>query len=473
MKFKLQIVLDDEQGNTEIKDIIQLEKKSGQGYCAGLSLQESKKILKHLQQALILHQAESYMQSHRSCPDCQKQRRVKDYRSIQYKTLFGTVVIPSLRLYQCRCSGSATKTISILEEWLPEHVSPELQYIETKWASYMSFNKTSELLSDVLPMAATHNGVTVRSHLHKIAKKQDSEIKQKPFCISGCANEWAKLPKPDKPITVGIDGGYLRSCKDKRKNFEVIVGKSFSKTKPTKRFGLVQSMDDRPQRRLLHTLREQGMQENQQITFLSDGADNMRDLQFIMHPESEHVLDWFHLTMRLTVLNQFSKGFVKSDPEPGNKMREALTRVKWYLWHGNVEKALEHLEEAYIIMVDDDLDESEKIRYKNKRKLVKHLEELTTYVENNRHIIPNYGEKFRYGETITSSFVESTVNEVVTKRMVKKQQMQWSHEGAHYLLQTRTAALNDDLPNHFERWYPGLQINNDPDKRMINYKKVA
>ena len=104
---------------------------------------------------------------------------------------------------------------------------------------------------------------------------------------------------------------------------------------------------------------------------------------------------------------------------------------------------------------------------------MKHLEELTTYVENNRHIIPNYGEKFRYGETITSSFVESTVNEVVTKRMVKKQQMQWSHEGAHYLLQTRTAALNDDLPNHFERWYPGLQINNDPDKRMINYKKVA
>ena len=31
MKLKLKIVLDDEQGNTEIKDIIQLEKKSGQG----------------------------------------------------------------------------------------------------------------------------------------------------------------------------------------------------------------------------------------------------------------------------------------------------------------------------------------------------------------------------------------------------------------------------------------------------------
>ena len=299
MKFKLQMVLDDEQGNTKIEDIIQLEKNSDKGYCAGLSLQESKQLLQRLQSVLILSQAETYTQSHRTCSDCQKQRRIKDYRHIQYKTLFGTVVIPSLRLYQCSCCSKSSKTISVLRGWLPEHVSPELQYIETKWASYMSFNKTSELLSDVLPLVTTHNGVTVRSHLHKIAKKQESELAEKPFFLSGCANEWEKLPKPDKPITLGIDGGYLRSCKDKRKNFEIIVGKSFSKTKSAKRFGLVQSMDERPQRRLLHALRKQGMQENQQITFLSDGADNVRDLQYIMHPESEHVLDWFHLTKRV------------------------------------------------------------------------------------------------------------------------------------------------------------------------------
>ena len=31
-------------------------------------------------------------------------------------------------------------------------------------------------------------------------------------------------------------------------------------------------------------------------------------------------------------------------------------------------------------------------------------------------------------------------------------------EGAHYLLQARTAAVNGDLPEHFERWYSGLTI---------------
>jgi hypothetical protein len=467
MKFKIQIVLDGANGQTQIEDVIQIDKENDKGYCAGLSLLESKELLKAIQKKIVLHEANSYTQTHRACPCCHKQRRIKGYDSIQFKTLFGTIVIPNLRLYQCKCSGATTKTFRILQSWLPEHISPELQYIETKWASYMSFDKTSVLLADVLPIAATHNGVTVRSHLHKTAKRQESELKEKPMCVSGCGNDWAKLPKPDKPLTIGIDGGYVRSCINKRSNFEVIIGKSFSKTKRAKRFGFVQTIDDHPQRRVLHALRKQGMQDNQQITFLSDGADNMRNLQFIMHPESEHVLDWFHLSMRFTVLNQFAKGLTYSNQELGQKVTKNLTSAKWYLWHGNVKEGLDAIEECYFICDGDE------IHYKNKKKMIKHLEELTTYIENNRYIIPNYGERWRYGETIATSFVESTVNEVVTKRMVKKQQMQWSHIGAHYILQARTAALNDDLPDYFEGWYPGLKINGDTDKKLLDYKKAA
>jgi len=452
MKFKIQMVIDDEHGQTQVENVIQLEKNSNQGYCIGLSLMESKQILKELQQKIILYQSENYTNSHRACPCCQKQRRVKGYDKLQYKTLFGTVVIPSLRLYECVCSGLSTKTLRVLKSWLPEHSSPELQYIETKWASYISYERTAALLQDVLPVNATQNAATVRNHLHKIAKRQEVELEGKPLCLSGCAREWGNLPKPDKPITVGIDGGYVRGWKDKRTNFEVIIGKSFSKTKPSKRFGFVQTLDSNPQRRLLHALNEQGMQANQQITFLSDGADNVRDLQYMMHPESEHVLDWFHVTMRLTVLNQFAKGLVHSNPKEGKEAIQNLESAKWYLWHGNVAKALDCLEDCYIVC------EGEEIQYKHQKKFIKHLEELSTYVENNCHLIPNYGEKWRYGEAISSSFVESTVNEVLTKRMVKKQQMQWSHAGAHYLLQARTATLNGDLPKHFERWYPGLSI---------------
>jgi hypothetical protein len=43
---------------------------------------------------------------------------------------------------------------------------------------------------------------------------------------------------------------------------------------------------------------------------------------------------------------------------------------------------------------------------------------------------------------LSTGFVESTINQAVSKRMVKKQQMQWTPEGAHLLLQVRTQVLN-------------------------------
>ena len=44
------------------------------------------------------------------------------------------------------------------------------------------------------------------------------------------------------------------------------------------------------------------------MVFLSDGGDTVRDLQMRMSPQAEHVLDWFHVTMRLTVMRQLALG---------------------------------------------------------------------------------------------------------------------------------------------------------------------
>ena len=37
---------------------------------------------------------------------------------------------------------------------------------------------------------------------------------------------------------------------------------------------------------------------NQAVTFLSDGGDTVRDLQMYLNPQAEHLLDWFHISMR-------------------------------------------------------------------------------------------------------------------------------------------------------------------------------
>jgi hypothetical protein len=90
------------------------------------------------------------------------------------------------------------------------------------------------------------------------------------------------------------------------------------------------------------------------------------------------------------------------------------------------------------------------------RRFLKALREFDTYIRKNARFIPNYGERHRAGEAISSATAESAVNQVISKRMVKSQQMRWSPRGAHLLLQIRTRALNDDLADAFCRWYPGF-----------------
>jgi len=46
----------------------------------------------------------------------------------------------------------------------------------------------------------------------------------------------------------------------------------------------------------------------------------------------------------------------------------------------------------------------------------------------------NYGDRYRHDEPITSSFVESAVNQVVSKRFVKRQQSGSPYCGIDHLL---------------------------------------
>jgi hypothetical protein len=48
------------------------------------------------------------------------------------------------------------------------------------------------------------------------------------------------------------------------------------------------------------------------------------------------------------------------------------------------------------------------------------------------------------------------MNHPVNHRMSERQQMRWSPEGAHYLLQVRTELLNGTLPARYRILYPGF-----------------
>lgn len=87
------------------------------------------------------------------------------------------------------------------------------------------------------------------------------------------------------------------------------------------------------------------------------------------------------------------------------------------------------------------------------RRADKLLETLKTYISRNGRSVINYGARHRAGQRIATSPAEASVNSLVAKRFVKKQQMRWSRTGAHYLLKVRAAMLNGDLPERI-RYVP-------------------
>jgi hypothetical protein len=418
----------------------------------GLSIEDSKGLLLNLQQDMVAAQAKAFCDAHSTCSCCGRKLRRKGRKNIQYRTVFGDVSVDSPRFYHCACQPQAAQTLSPLTALFPDHVAPEMLWLETKWASLVSYGVTVDLLKDVLPIDTRLNAETVRRYLAGVANRMEAELIDERYSfIETCAYEREQLPNPEGPITVGIDGGYVRSREKDQSHFEVTVGKPIPADRPDRYLGLEQSHDVKPKRQLHEVLKDQGWQENQQITFMTDGGDTVLNMARDMAPSFEHILDWFHITMRITVMHQYVKGLTHHNLVEGEQLARMLRQIKAYLWNGNLHDGLIAID--YLVM---DLDEVE-TDYTSIKALRKTSAEFQTYITNSAWMIPNYAERRRYGKRVSTGFVESTVNKVVGKRFCKRQQMRWSKTGAHLMLQTRTRTLDGTLRSKFEQWYPGMK----------------
>jgi hypothetical protein len=467
MKFKIQVITVSDEGGEECREVASLERQELGPETLGLTLAESKAILRDIQEIVVERQATDFLASQRRCQDCDQLRHIKGYHTLSMRTVFGKLEVKSPRLYHCDCKPQLSRTFSPLIERLPEHTTPEMLFLETKWAALVSYGLTAKLLEDVLPMDEPLNAFTIRQHVFEVADRMEDALgEEKISFVESCQQDRNSLPIPDGPLAVGIDGGFVRA-QNKVGHFEVIVGKSILsfrreqevEKESSKCFAFVQTFDTKPKRRLFELLKSQGMQENQQIVFLSDGGEDVRNLPLDLSPEAEHLLDWFHVSMRLTVLNQTAKGLPLKvgEGEEELELRIGVMKLiesgKWHLWHGNVFQALKQLE-----FIEVDLESAIfQSRDEATRKLRQAVKEFYTYIDRNRAFIPNYGERYRNGERISTGFVESAVNQVISKRMAKKQQMQWSRRGAHLLLQVRTRVLNGEWEEVFRTWYPGFR----------------
>src|SRR5262249_7260846 len=111
---------------------------------------------------------------HRPAPGAPPQRKGQTPRVL--RTLFGTVRLPNPRLYHCRCQGQQTSTFRPLSRVLTESTTPALLFLETKWASLISYGMTARVLKGFLPVDETLNATTIHNHTLAVARRCEEEL---------------------------------------------------------------------------------------------------------------------------------------------------------------------------------------------------------------------------------------------------------------------------------------------------------
>ena len=91
MRVKLQLVLCSDEGREEtVTDVMTLNKNSQHIEHLGLTMAEAKQLLSTLQQYLLQHQVDTFLDRCSTCADCGALLKVKAHASRSFRTLFGT-----------------------------------------------------------------------------------------------------------------------------------------------------------------------------------------------------------------------------------------------------------------------------------------------------------------------------------------------------------------------------------------------
>jgi len=419
----------------------------------GLSIEDGKKIVAGLQSAVVNHEAETYSLFRRVCPDCHTFRPVKDYTSRRIRTVFGTVEVRNPRWMLCRdCHPGMVGAFAPLKEICPDRATPELMELTARLGSMMPYRQAAGVLAEFLPIEPTETHATVRKRTIRIGERLDDQVAEEERCARRKMEERHQLEMQipgdrRKEFVISIDTAHVRSVdRYSARNFELVVARCGrgGRGESGGRYFVTGSTDQHAIRdRALHALRREGYCGFGDVTVISDGAEILRRLPRAMPKPTAHIIDWFHIAMKVQPMQQIADHIVRSrssHPEALSSIDRDIRAVKWCLWHGRVDRAIRSLEQFLASLKTLQGDDEFSIA-----RLHSLGSQLLTYVRSNRSAIVNYGKRYRTGLRVATTLAESAVNSLVGKRMVKKQQMRWSIHGAHMLMQVRTAELNGEL----------------------------
>jgi hypothetical protein len=161
----VEVVCVNPDGSEQRREVLTIKGRELAMETLGLSLSEGKALLAGVQEMMVAQQVQGHLARCRVCPHCHHRYTSKDSGATLVSTVFGRVEVPNPRWNRCTCQADGPKTFRPMRSWLNGETSPEMLYLETKWASLIPFARVVDLLKEVLPVGDTTNQETVRSHL--------------------------------------------------------------------------------------------------------------------------------------------------------------------------------------------------------------------------------------------------------------------------------------------------------------------
>ena len=139
MKVRVEVVCLNADGDEQRRQVLTIERRELAMETLGMNLSESKALLACVQDFVVAQQVREDLEQRRACPDCRRRYTTKDSGSTSVSTLFGRVEVPNPRWNRCACQTEGPQTFRPMRTWLNGQTSPEMLYLETKWASLIPF----------------------------------------------------------------------------------------------------------------------------------------------------------------------------------------------------------------------------------------------------------------------------------------------------------------------------------------------
>ena len=304
----------------------------------GLSLAEAKAVLAGLQRHLVQAQAEEHCQIRRRCARCGGKRPLKDRRPRQLRSLFGTVEVRAPRFEPCQCSVALRTILSPVKEIMPDCCTPEYERVLAEFGALLPYRRARDLLETFFPVGDLPTIDTIQRRTLQVGARLECEAVATPTLLPP--------PTDAETIALSINSGHVRAVRSYQvRTFEVFVAQASNDDGERIVFSSVPVEADRQIQQLRGALHHLGATPCTDFTILSDGAEGPRSLgEAASIGPTCHVLDWFHLAMRIQHVAQAVKGWpdiTNRDRQDGALFADAVEHVRWRLWHGQVQRALD------------------------------------------------------------------------------------------------------------------------------------